>query len=190
MFKKLQEISRLSGRNDLEFLRSHPVTKNRISDSQTRANSIKDSAYKDSLEYYLIKERIKVHFASNLRQPITSYKKSIKISKFKRNLIINHYGLALALSKSNKHSDALNAIRLALDLSPKNLVLQTALMEIHFNAGHILEAQALGKELLGINTNNYPLSMLYARTLMDSKKYEEAEDVLKNLLEFDSEGIS
>ena len=42
MFRKLQEISRFNGKDNFEFLRSHPITKSRISDSQNRANEIKN----------------------------------------------------------------------------------------------------------------------------------------------------
>ncbi|MDG2060488.1 MAG: M48 family metalloprotease [SAR86 cluster bacterium] len=182
MFRKLQDISRLSGRDSLEFLRSHPVTKSRISDSQNRANKIKSRNFNDSLEYYLIKQRVRVHFSSNLRQSITYYKQAVRKSKSEREKVIYNYGLALALSRDGKNNEALEMIRLSLNLKPKNLILQSSLLEIHFNAGHLLEAKALGKELLATNTDNYPLSMLYARILMDSQDYEEAEGVLKNLL--------
>ena len=37
MFEKLQSLSRLSGANELEFLRSHPLTKKRISDSRCKS---------------------------------------------------------------------------------------------------------------------------------------------------------
>ena len=57
MFEKLQALSRLSGANELEFLRSHPLTKKRISDSRTSAREIKGSNYKNSLDFALIKQR-------------------------------------------------------------------------------------------------------------------------------------
>ena len=182
MFRKLQELSRLSGRENLEFLRSHPITKSRISDSQNRVNELNKSNYKESLDYDLIKQRMRVHFSKNTRQPIVHFKQSLRKSKLKEDILVSNYGLALAFSKDNRHSQALESIRKALALDPTNLILQTTLLEIHFKAGHLLEATALGRELLGINTKNYPLSLLYAKILMNTGNYEEAENILKNLL--------
>ena len=182
MFRKLQEISRFNGKDNFEFLRSHPITKSRISDSQNRANEIKNINFNESLEFYLLKQRIKVHYSTNLRQSVVYYRQALRRSKLNKDLIINNYGLALALSKEGKHSDALETIRASLNLDPKNLVLQSTLLEIHYLAGHSLEARSLGKQLLEINTGNYPLSVLYAKILMNNGDYEEAENILKQLL--------
>ena len=50
MFEKLQSLSRLSGSNELEFLRSHPLTKNRIADAQSRAQGFENK----NIEIHLI----------------------------------------------------------------------------------------------------------------------------------------
>tara|TARA_Y100000590_G_scaffold92544_2_gene104664 strand:+ start:15456 stop:16913 length:1458 start_codon:yes stop_codon:yes gene_type:complete len=182
MFEKLQSLSRLSGANELEFLRSHPLTKKRISDSRIRAREIKGSNYKNSLEFELIKQRITVNTFKTSRQAVTQMKQDKRRSKDDRESIIAGYGLALALSRDNKYSEALKEVRQALELDEENLILQTALLEIHLNAGNGIEAVGVGKNLLEMNPSNYPISMLYARALMDQRQFDEAEDVLKKLL--------
>jgi predicted Zn-dependent protease len=182
MFEKLQALSRLSGANELEFLRSHPLTKRRISESRIRAQEIKGSNYKNSLEFELIKQRINIGFFKTSRQAVTQLKQEQRRAKTERQKIISAYGMGLALSRDNKYSEALDEIRQALKLDPENLILQTALLEIHLNAGNGLEAVGVGKSLLEMNPSNYPISMLYARALMNQKKYDEAEEVLKTLL--------
>ena len=182
MFEKLQALSRLSGANELEFLRSHPLTKRRISESRIRAQEIKGSNYKNSLEFELIKQRINIGFFKTSRQAVTQLKQEQRRAKTERQKIISAYGLGLALSRDNKYSEALDEIRQALKLDPENLILQTALLEIHLNAGNGLEAVGVGKSLLEMNPSNYPISMLYARALMNQKQYDEAEEVLKTLL--------
>jgi predicted Zn-dependent protease len=182
MFEKLQALSRLSGANELEFLRSHPLTKKRISDSRIRAREIKGSNYKNSLEFELVKQRISTKFYKTSRQAVLQLRQEKRRAKNDRERIVKGYGLALALSRSNKYSEALEEVRETLKLDKENLILQTALLEIHLNAKNGLEALAVGKNLLEINPVNYPISMLYARALMDQKKYDQAEDVLKNLL--------
>ena len=182
MFEKLQSLNRLSGANDLEFLRSHPLTKKRISDSRNRAREIQGSNYKNSLEYRLIKQRISINFYKTSRQAVSQLKQENRRAKNNEDKIISGYGLALALSRDNKYSQALEEVRKALRLDKENLILQTALLEIHLNAKNGLEAVAVGNKLLEMNPGNYPVSMFYARALMDQQAYDEAENTLKDLL--------
>lgn len=182
MFEKLQSLSRLSGANELEFLRSHPLTKKRISDSRIRTREIQGSNYKNSLEYQLIKQRVSIRFYKSPRQAVSQMKQENRKAKNNRDRIISGYGLALALSKDNKYSQALEEVRKTLKLDKENLILQIALLEIHFNAQNGLEALAVGQKLLEMNPGNYPVSMLYARVLMDQQNYDQAENILRELL--------
>ena len=86
MFEKLQSLSRLSGANDLEFLRSHPLTKKRISDSRNRAREIQGSNYKNSLEYQLIKQRISISFYKKVQNSFLKIGRSNK----KRYIILDN----------------------------------------------------------------------------------------------------
>ncbi|MFL2706187.1 MAG: M48 family metalloprotease [Gammaproteobacteria bacterium] len=182
MFEKLQSLSRLSGASELEFLRSHPLTKKRISDSRIRAREIEGSNYKNSLSFELIKKRVSINFFKTSRQAVVQLRQETRKAKSTREKIIARYGLALALSSDNKYNQALEEAREALKLQKSNLILQSALLEIHLNAGNGLEAVAVGKNLLEMNPLNYPISMMYARALIDQKKYDQAEEVLKKLL--------
>lgn len=69
-FERLQQSTRYSGQNVPEFLRTHPVTASRISDSRGRADNYPYRQYPDSLAYQLIKTKLQVLLAGqndNLR---------------------------------------------------------------------------------------------------------------------------
>ena len=181
-FEKLQQLSRLSGANELEFLRSHPLTKKRISDSASRATQIKKRQdYKDSLSFHLIREKVSLKFFKNSRQAVSQKRLNFRKSKSLRDKIINGYGLSLALSEDAKHDEALKLSREILRLDEENLILQTNLLEIHLKAENGLEALSLGQKLLALNPGNYPISMLYVQALMNTKEYDEAESILRGL---------
>ena len=181
MFEILQDLSRLSGSNDLEFLRSHPLTKKRISDSRVRASEIKGNNYKNTLNYSLIRNRALIHFTKQPRQSIDRHKEELRLSKSIKEKISALYGLSLSKSRNGEHSEALELARKALSLDSENLILQMALLEVHMNAKNLLESQSLAKNLLEVNPGNYPLTIFYSRILMDAEKFEEAEDQLKRL---------
>ena len=181
MFEKLQSLSRLSGSNELEFLRSHPLTKNRIADAQSRAQGFENKNYRNSLDYDLVRNRTVVHFSEIPRQAVTIFQKELTDSSDEREKLEAHYGLALAYSRDNKHSQALNSMRQALEMDSENLMLQIGLLELHIEAENYFEAEALASSLLSTNPDNYPISMLYNRVLMNKGDYKLGEKILKDL---------
>ncbi len=181
MFEKLQSLSRLSGSNELEFLRSHPLTKNRIADAQSRAQGFENKKYRNSLDYDLVRNRTIVHFSEVPRQAVTIFQKELTNSSDKREKLEAHYGLALAYSRDNKHSQALNTMRQALEMDSENLILQIGLLELHIEAENYFEAEALASSLLSTNPYNYPVSMLYNKVLMNKGDYKSGEKILKDL---------
>ena len=181
MFEKLQSLSRLSGSNELEFLRSHPLTKNRIADAQSRAQGFEKKNYRNSLDYDLVRNRTIVHFSEEPRQAVTIFQKELTNSSDEREKLEAHYGLALAYSRDNKHSQALNSMRQALEMDSENLILQIGLLELHIEAENYFEAEALASSLLSTNPYNYPVSMLYNRVLMNKGDYKLGEKILKDL---------
>ena len=181
MFEKLQSLSRLSGSNELEFLRSHPLTKNRIADAQSRAQGFENKNYRNSLDYDLVRNRTIVHFSEIPRQAVTIFQKELTDSSDEREKLEAYYGLALAYSRDNKHSQALNSMRQALEMDSENLMLQIGLLELHIEAENYFEAEALASSLLSTNPYNYPISMLYNRVLMNKGDYKLGEKILKDL---------
>ena len=181
MFEKLQSLSRLSGSNELEFLRSHPLTKNRIADAQSRAQGFENKNYRNSLDYDLVRNRTIVHFSEVPRQSVTIFQKELTDSSDEREKLEAYYGLALAYSRDNKHSQALNSMRQALEMDSENLMLQIGLLELHIEAENYFEAEALASSLLSTNPYNYPISMLYNRVLMNKGDYKLGEKILKDL---------
>ncbi|MDG1681024.1 MAG: M48 family metalloprotease, partial [SAR86 cluster bacterium] len=181
MFEKLQSLSRLSGSNELEFLRSHPLTKNRIADAQSRAQGIKGKNYRNSLDYELIRHRTIVHFSEIPRQAIAIFEKDLNISKSKKDKIKANYGLSLAYSKAKRHTEALEKLREALKIDSENLILQIGLLELHIEAENNFEAEALASSLLSTNPNNYPITMLYNKVLMNNGDYKKGEEILREL---------
>ncbi|MFL2707095.1 MAG: M48 family metalloprotease [Gammaproteobacteria bacterium] len=181
MFEKLQSLSRLSGSNELEFLRSHPLTKNRIADAQSRSQGFEGKDYRNSIEYELVRNRSIVHFSEVPRQSVTIFQKKKNEAKTQREELESYYGLALSLSKDKKHDQALQNMRKALILDSENLILQIGLLELHIAAENFFEAEALAASLLSTNPNNYPITMLYNEVLMNKGEYETGEEILREL---------
>ena len=59
MFRNMQEVRRLSGDNVPEFLLTHPITTRRITESRERARQSDESGIIDTLNFKLIKQRVR-----------------------------------------------------------------------------------------------------------------------------------
>ena len=179
MFEKLQSLSRLSGSNELEFLRSHPLTKNRIADAQSRAQGFEKKNYRNSLDFELVRNRSIIHFTKSSRQAVAIFEKEVNDSSLEREYVASFYGLALAYSRDGKHNLALESMRKALDKDNENLILQIGLLELHIAAENFFEAETLASSLLSTNPNNYPISMLYNKILMNKADFKTSAEILR-----------
>ena len=66
-------------------------------------------------------------------------------------------------------------------MDPENLLLQIGILEMHIAAENFFEAEALASSLLNTNPNNYPITMLYNKILMNKGDYETGETLLRRL---------
>ena len=154
---------------------------NRIADAQSRAQGYENKNYRNSIDYELIRNRSILHFAKASRQAVAIFEKEVKDAKSERDELTAYYGLGLAYSKDKKHTLALEKMREALNRDSENLILQIGLLELHIAAENFFEAEALASSLLSTNPNNYPISMLYNKVLMNKADYETGEEVLREL---------
>jgi predicted Zn-dependent protease len=52
---------------------------------------------------------------------------------------------------------------------------------LHIEAENNFEAEALASSLLSTNPNNYPITMLYNKVLMNNEDYKKGEEILREL---------
>ena len=52
---------------------------------------------------------------------------------------------------------------------------------MHIEAENNFEAEALASSLLSTNPNNYPITMLYNKVLMNNGDYKKGEEILREL---------
>ena len=87
----------------------------------------------------------------------------------------------MAYSKTKSHLNALKILREALEEDSENLTLQIGILELHIEAENFFEAEALASSLLSTNPDNYPITMLYNKVLMNKGDYELGEELLRKL---------
>jgi predicted Zn-dependent protease len=179
MFENMNDLRRLAGEAPPEFLLTHPLSSSRISDALNAAEGLSDEGTKkDSLEYSLIKSRLKVLYETIPAQSVRYF--SAQISEQKTDS--NTYGLALAYCANNNFSDSINLINLLINKYPKNLFLNTSKVEILMKAKNYNQALTLVNEFLEISPKNYPLTINKSKVLLETGRFFESEEIIRDLI--------
>jgi predicted Zn-dependent protease len=104
-FERLQQSSRYYGKDIPEFLRTHPVTASRISDTRGRAESYPYKQYSDSLEYQLIKAKLRVLGGAASAETAKYFQTRLTQGTAEQRTVAE-YGEGLSALKSQKYQDA------------------------------------------------------------------------------------
>ena len=179
MFENMNDLRRLAGEAPPEFLLTHPLSSSRISDALNAAEGIPvEGTKKDSLEFSLIKSRLKVYYETIPSQSIRFFNDKM----IKENSDSNIYGLALAYSQNNNLGKSENLINILIKKYPKNLFLNTSKIEILTKAQKYDEALKLANTFLEISPKNYPLTITKSKLLLEMKRFFESEELIRDLL--------
>ncbi len=114
-FEKLMRENPIDERYQLpEYLRTHPLSVNRVSEAKNRAKVKKSDKFKESELYPFVKERIRV-YTKNLEMDNVSYYKKLFQDKLKSeisNAEIYGYSLSLHLERNSKKAlETINTIQ-------------------------------------------------------------------------------
>ena len=175
-FERLQKATRLLDNNMPSYLRTHPITSERIADVTNRVQQTPFRLVADSLDFHLV--RAKLHATQKKPQEAVSFFNSALGAQKYGNQTAQRYGLALALLRTGQ------AARAAKEFIPlQKYVTQNSM--IATLAGQIKQANKNDKDLVEfyrVATQNFPehraLTYDYAELLMQDKRFENTLTLL------------
>ncbi len=177
MFRQMYDAHKYSQRPP-EFLLTHPVTENRVSDAAGRAENIKSSAVKEDIEYQLMRTRLQLRYLKQSHN-LAYYQDQLRQNKDETQKILSQYAIALLLMEQKKYRQAL-AQSNALILQDKHRIsFQILNAQILFNVDKKEQALSQLEELLKFNPDNHPLSMMYANLLAENNQHHKAATELR-----------
>ena len=104
-FERLQQSTRYYGQAIPEFLRTHPVTASRISDTRGRAETYPYKQYSDSLGYQLTKAKIRVITTNDPVEANKYFQAKITQGTIEQKTVAQ-YGLGLIALNGQKYKEA------------------------------------------------------------------------------------
>lgn len=103
-FERLQKSSQLMDNGAFAYLRTHPLTQERIADTQSRAELLPYKQVSDSIEFLLLRERIRIMHEGGPKA-IEYYQSMLNQGKFSSEPAYR-YGYTLALIKGKEYAKA------------------------------------------------------------------------------------
>ncbi len=171
-FEKLQRHARiLEGGGVPGYLRSHPVTAERISDAENRAQGMPVRQRADSLEYHLVRARLRAE-AGDAHDAVKSFGDAVSDRRF-ANEPGARYGYAVALLRARdpKRADV-EVARLRAESSPSAMV-ETLAARVRLALGDQAGALAILKSALARFAHRRSILYAYLAALQEQGRPEE-----------------
>lgn len=178
-FKRLLSENRISELSAVEFLRSHPLTIDRISESSERVKSYPAlSKPRDESEFLLMQAKAYASYASNKKVARDFYKDAIRKGDTR---LSTRYGYALALSKNLEYDLARIEFSQLLKEHPNNISIRLINADNELESSNIKTGLALLKGLYEEQQalGNNLIDVYYANALVLTGNFDQAIPILK-----------
>lgn len=183
-FERLQQEGRFYGSGAVpEFLRTHPVTTSRIADARGRAVTYPlKRQLSDNLQFYLIREKLRVMAATNLMELTQYYEGALKNGN-NLNEAATRYGYSLALTARGEHTKARKELQILIDGDSDRLNYQLALADIEMAVNRHSAALKIYHDNQRLYPDDYALSLKQVTALLQSNLPEQAAKLLQRQLD-------
>ncbi len=171
-FERLQQASRHYENNATAYLRSHPLTVERLSDMQNRQLVVAYRQIPDGTDFQLVRARIRALQG----RPIDAVRDFENLIREKKYVTEGsaRYGLAVALARSGDWAGAEQQLLAARKLRVSSAMVERLLAEAKIARGEMDAGLAVYREALV----RYPLNLSvlygYGSALIADKRYSEA----------------
>ncbi|MGB2818446.1 MAG: M48 family metalloprotease [Burkholderiaceae bacterium] len=186
-FARMQSGTRIYEGTAPAYLRTHPMTVERISDMQNRTRNLPFRQRADSLEFQLVRARLKVLQETTMQgwRDTLEYFNTQIANRATNNEYAARYGAAVAALKLGLDEVALQNAQAARRLAPgTSVLLDKIVSEARFAGARNDNERAEAVKLAQETAARYPLSGVAARhyvnVLLKTNRYEDAIAYLRN----------
>lgn len=176
-FERLGKATRVYETDAPEFLRTHPVTADRISDSLGRAESFGARQRADSLRFQLIRAKLRERSYQRAEQSVAHFEDTLREGRYRQE-VAERYGYALAVQRARRFADAKRESDKLLATHPSQAEFIVLDAELDMALGKSTEALAHLKQATSLFPSQWPLRVSYAEALMDAGQPARAVEEL------------
>lgn len=181
-FEQMQNLNRLNDTNLPEFLRTHPVTTNRIADSRNRAEKFKVRQAPENSDFQHVRAKIRALAPGNQEEIVRGFRENLAQGKH-LNAEAERYGYAVALLRARQPTMARAEVQKLVEKRPNQTSYRILQAETEMTAENYKQALALYADTFAKAPANASLIHYYASALLKTGKHRQAKDLLKTALQ-------
>lgn len=181
-FERLQQSTRFYGKGVPEFLRTHPMSENRVADTRGRAETYSYRQYPDTAGYALTKAKLMVLSAADKRTVMQQFV-TLSQQGTTDQRAVARYGMGL-VNLENLQFDAANSIfEQLVEQYPNQPQYIAALAKTAVDSRNFEKANKLFAKAVITFPNSDAIKIEYIRSLLKSGQAQQALSVLESLSE-------
>ena len=180
-FERLQRATRVYEGGAPSYLRTHPLTFERIADMQNRTEQLGYRQVTDSVEFQLIRAKLRAQFDAP-RDAVAFFEQSLAERRFLSEAA-SRYGLAASLMRTRDYGRAQVELESLRKLVPANPIVETLTCEFAYRANGAEKALPCLRAALKTYPSYRALVYEYANALLQAKRPAEALRVVEARLQ-------
>jgi predicted Zn-dependent protease len=186
-FDRLQRASRFVEGNAPSYLRSHPITYERVAEAKARAQDLPYKQIADSLDFHMVRALLQ-SYQGDPREQVANFDRNIAEKKY-NNEVAEHYGLVASLLRAKDTPRAKVELAKLEKIAPPHPMVEAIAGNVLMGANEYAAAAARFESALARYPNkmqlihDYPEALIKAGRPADASAYAERE-----LLRYPEEG--
>jgi predicted Zn-dependent protease len=170
-FERLQRATRVYESGAPAYLRTHPLTYERIADMQNRTEALGYRQVPDSIEFQLIRAKLRAQLDAP-RDAVTFFEQSLAERKFLSEAA-SRYGLAASLMRTRSYPRARTELAALRKLVPGNAIVETLGCELEYQAGGAEKSLPCYRDAVKAYPSYRALVYGYANALLETNRPAE-----------------
>jgi predicted Zn-dependent protease len=179
-FERLQQASRNYDGNAPVYLRSHPLTAERIADMRNRAEQTPVRQRPDSTEFQLVRAKLRAE-QGRPDEAVAAFRDILREKRFTDEAAA-HYGYAVALTRAKDLATAESELKVLRKKRPIIPMYESLAARVRAESGDINGASAILEQALRERPDYFGLRYAYAEVLQLQGRHENALVILERLV--------
>jgi predicted Zn-dependent protease len=180
MMERLQKSSRFSDGSAPSYLRSHPITYERIAEAQARAYGKAYRQVADSIDFHLVRALLRSYTGTS-KEAVTYFRAALADRKF-NDEVAARYGLVASLLRNEEFPQATAELAALEKIAPPHPMIEAMAGHVLMESGKLDLAIARFQAALVRYPNKLQLIYDYPQALMKAGRAREAAAYLDDAL--------
>ncbi len=174
-FGKMSQTNRANGEGPPEFLRTHPMSVNRVAEAESRIQNLPPVEADEGRQFYIVQARLRALLEKDANKAIKHFNSELEKSLTEARENGHLYGLAIAKQKNAEYDEAETILSRLLEKEPSRLAFQLQMANLQLARGQHDQAIKAFADLYHSFPGNQAIAIEYGKALLDQHKPELAE---------------